>query len=125
MFESAIGSPAPQMWVADPAWTNLTPAFRADGLVVIRKAFVGYYPQNAYGLPARYAFETLAIRGKTFLGVAGIRFKDFEAVACSNGALFVGCPGPDYLVGWAQLALSVHLATFPITAGSQTGAWGR
>jgi hypothetical protein len=124
-FESAGMMPYPAMWRADPAWTNLTPWVRADGLVVIRKAFAYYYPPNQYNFSSRYMFETLALRGQTFLGIMGYRNNDLAASACNARLQFVNCPGPDYMLSWVTLALSVHLATFPITAGSQRQAWTR
>lgn len=125
MFELAAGSNMPMYWRQDPAWTNVLPAQRADGLSVIRKAWVCYYPPNQYNFPTRYMFETLAVRGRTFLGVAGVRNNDAVMWACARGIPMPNCPGPSYLASWMQVALSVHLATFPITAGSQTGAWTR
>jgi hypothetical protein len=125
MFEGAAASPVPQFWRQDPAWTNYQPASRPDGLSVIRKAWVCYYPQNQYNFPTRYMFETLAVRGRTFLGVAGFRNNDAVMWACVNRIPMPSCPGMEYFAGWMQLALSVHLATFPITAGSQTGSWSR
>jgi S1-C subfamily serine protease len=124
-FELAAGSPAPQFWRLDPAWTNFQPAFRADGLTVVRRAYQCFYPPNQYNFGTRYLFETLAIRGRTFLGVAGFRNNDAAMYACAAGLPMPKCPGLEYIAGWMQVALSVHLATFPITAGSQTKAWTR
>jgi hypothetical protein len=126
MFEQAAFASAPQFWRNDPAWTNVQPAYRADGLSVIRRAWQGFYPPNQYNFPTRYMFETLAVRGRTFLGVAGFRNSEAVMWACARGIPMPNCAGvPNYLAGWIQVALSVHLATFPITAGSQTGSWTR
>jgi hypothetical protein len=122
-FETAAGSPMPVFWRQDMAWSNFTPQLRGDGLMVTRKAFSYFSPPNAGNFPSRYLFETLAVRGQTFLGVAGLRNNDLAMFACGRGMQFVNCPSPDYIARWTRLALSVHLATFPITAGSQTRPW--
>lgn len=124
-FESRAAKPPIQAWTADPNFTYFAPFFRPDGLVVRRKAFGHWYPPNQFALPSGYLFETLAVRNGTFLGVAASRHNDVALALCVRGVQAVECPPNDYMVAWAQSALSVHLSTFGISAARRQGlvAW--
>jgi hypothetical protein len=122
-FEMFAAKPPVAAWMPDLAWTYVTPFFRPDGLVVQRKAFMHFFPQNQFGLPTSYLFETLAVRGGTFLGVAAMRNNDLTFVLCMRGRMSGSqCPSGDYMTVWAQAALSVHLSTFSISAARQRGS---
>jgi hypothetical protein len=123
-FELFAATPPTFNWAPDPAWTFVTPFFRPDGLVVRRKAFAHLVP-NQFNLPTEYMFETLAARNGTFIGVAGIRHNDLAAQLCQGGALpLAQCPPRNYQQVWAYTALSVHLATFAVSASnSNLGPW--
>lgn len=120
-FEAAAGSPPINAWVTDPAWTMVVPFTRADGLIVRRKAFMKLFPPNPLGAPTQYLFETLAIRNGTFVGVAARRLDDYTLMLCVRGLQVAGCPPPSDAWSWQELALAVHLTTFPTTAGGQGG----
>jgi hypothetical protein len=123
-FEFFAATPPAQAWAPDPAWTYYAPFFRPDGLVVVRKAFGRVYPLNALGAYHEYMFETLAVRNGTFVGVAAIRHNDYALAMCMRGLPGATCPPPQYLPTWAQVALSVHLATFAIAASNPNlAAW--
>jgi hypothetical protein len=124
-FEGIAATPPMQSWITDPNFTYFMPFYRPDGLVVTRKAFARSYPANALGLPTDYFFETLAVRHGTFLGVAAMRHNDVNFALCMRGAPGVQCPPANYMLAWAQAALSVHLSTFGISAARQGGlvAW--
>jgi hypothetical protein len=123
-FEMFAATPPVFNWLPDPAWSYLMPFFRPDGLVVRRKAFSHFVP-NQFNIPTEYLFETLAARNGTFVGVAAIRHSDFQFQLCQRGALPPQqCPPPTYLQAWTHVALSVQLSTFAISAfNANLGAW--
>lgn len=103
-------------WSPDADWTYATPFYRPDGLLVFRKAWFHWVP-NQYNRPTEYMFETLAARNGTFIGVAALRHADLPMVLCQVGALPPAqCPPPAYMQAWGHVALSVHLSTFAISA---------
>jgi hypothetical protein len=123
-FELFAATPPTFNWAPDAAWSYIMPFYRPDGLVVRRKAYAHLVP-NQFNLPTEYMFETLAARNGTFIGVAAIRHSDLALRLCMAGALPPAqCPPLNYIQTWAQVALSVHLATFAISAvNPNLGAW--
>jgi len=117
-FELAWAGGNGRGWMADPQWSNWTPYYRFDGLVVQRRAYMhvsDFYPS----FMDQYGFETVAIRRNVFIGLA-TRYRltpDFSqqlnacrmmpaAPACAEVVRFFG--------KWVQSVLSVQLTTFPV-----------
>jgi hypothetical protein len=104
-----------QTWFANPAFSYLQPTQRADGLIVRRKAAVGYSGQLIHGL----AFETLLSKGDIFVGVqatnSGIDpqtwsycpYQPADAPTCARYHQVYNF--------WAATLLGVHLSTIPPT----------
>jgi len=111
-----LGSPT---WQVDPAWTNLVPMNRFDGLMVRRQSNVQLV-QTTYGiLPQKYAFETMATRSGTFLGVTAVRPVTPQGLQqqqmCMTGMQMPGCGAvAAELRQVAQIMIATHLCTFPI-----------
>jgi len=105
-FESDVGGPNLRLWVANQAWSNLTPVTYPNGLIVRRKSFV--IPQQIfvpYGSipppPLKYLFETFAADGEYLLSVS-ITHDNYPRVFTDrdNGTSF------------GQMILATQLSTF-------------
>jgi hypothetical protein len=120
VYENSIAGSNPEFWVTDAQWTYLMPTPRFDGLVVRRKAFRHFQASVTGPRQDRYLFETLAVRGNTFLGSSAMNTYDWTAIMQSFAPCYTypNAPGCAEIVNlaraWAQAVLSVHLSTFPI-----------
>lgn len=124
-FELFAATQPAAYWLPDTQWSYIAPFYRPDGLIVRRKAFFHWVP-NQFNRPTEYMFETLAARNGTFIGVAAIRHADLAASLCMVSALPPGqCPPPNYLQAWGHVALSIQLSTFAISAAANPtrSAW--
>jgi S1-C subfamily serine protease len=117
-FELAWSGSNGRGWIADPQWSNWTPYYRFDGLVVQRRAYM--HASDLYpSFMDQYGFETVAIRRNVFIGLA-TRYRwtpEFSqqfnlcrmapaAPACAEVVRF--------FANWVQSVLSVQLTTFPV-----------
>jgi len=93
---------------------------RFDGLVVRRRGYMHTMMLGGQIAQDRYLFETLAVRGKVFLGSSVTNAYEQttfmrNATPCYANS---GAPGCTEIIAviraWVQGVLSVHLSTFPI-----------
>jgi S1-C subfamily serine protease len=108
-------------WQLDPSWTYTAPLTRADGLTVRRKGNV-QAQQTPFGpAPAKYAFETLAAKGRTFMGVTAFHHNyTLQALqlkqACMVDPNAAGCDAMlQELRRLAQMMVATHLSSFAIS----------
>ena len=116
-FENFLIGETRLLYQRDPQWSYLAPTQRFDGLVVNRKAAVGFDG----GQQARaYLFETLISRGRTFLGVAAVNWALNQAAFQRMQACRFQPQMPDCIqlrtivLEWAPFALAIHMSTYPI-----------
>lgn len=111
-----------QGWQIDPAWTYLSVVHRFDGFAVRRKSLVHYsFYRNAGWMMDATIFETLADRRGVFLGVSALNRRwTPEVIQTQQSCRFNPQASPycgealEDFREWAQAAIAVHLATFPI-----------
>ena len=120
-FEASTPSPPSNAWQIDPAWSYWAPVTRFDGFVVRRKSFVKY-EFGPYALQtSQNAFETLAVKHGTFLGVMTID-TDWSPTtlqrqfACRAAPMSLAdCKDVNNrLKDWIESVIATHLATFPV-----------
>jgi hypothetical protein len=103
-------------WQVDPQWTYPTHLTRPDGLVVRRVAAHGLTQAG----PAKYMFETMAVRGNTFMGAAVVNNNNtmqtgIQEQQCRFNGLGTGCSAVfDLWRLWAQSVLGLQVSSFSL-----------
>lgn len=117
-FELAWAGGNGRGWISDPQWSNWTPYYRFDGLVVQRRAYMhvsDLYPN----FMDQYGFETVAIRRNVFIGLA-TRYRWTPEFSQQLNACRMMPTAPvcaevvRFFANWVQSVLSVQLTTFPV-----------
>jgi hypothetical protein len=120
-YEISLAGDNPQSWVADPQFTYVAPDTRFDGLIVRRRSYV-HIVQSPFGQPRqdRYRFETLAVRGTTFIGSSALNTADWASLIQHFARCSLNPSAPECAAimasarTWAQAVLAVALTTFPV-----------
>lgn len=124
-FEQAASMRFPYHWLPDPMWSYPVPHSRFDGLMVNRKSFNGYAPNDpglwsGIAMPQAYAFETLMAREQSFVGVLAVN-EEYRALMADHLLLCQQYPQQASclrlratLPQWLAAVIAVFLSTFPI-----------
>ncbi|MBT1688114.1 S1 family peptidase [Dawidia soli] len=105
-------------WLADPQFTYFCPAYRADGLIVRRKAFVGWAGQQN---PQEYMMETFAFKNGVLLCAANkkknynIMFLNQRNICVGSNFQSAGCSSVlQDMTTWGAMTVAIHLTSFSI-----------
>lgn len=123
LFEKDVAPLQPEyQWQIDNSFSYQFPQTRFDGMLVNRKAALGYKYNQMYNtfIQDRYLFETLAARNNVLIAYAVIN-KDVTLQTiqaeqfCFQGGSHERCPQlfADRRL-WAQMVLAVHLTSFSL-----------